>query len=112
MFGVLNLSYCIKCGKELLSEAKYCSECGTSVSRKSVEETFEAAGEDMIKKVKALMHEANVRRIIIRDPQGRTVMEVPCSVGAIGAVFVPLLAALSALAALALKYTIIVERKE
>ncbi len=92
-------------------DAKYCSKCGASVIKENVEEKFEVAGEDLVEKVKSLLHEANVRRIIIQDKDGKTVFEVPCSVGVIGAVLVPILAALGAIAALAMSYTIIVERK-
>ncbi len=108
---LLSLVYCSKCGKELVDNAKYCSKCGTSVTRETVEEKFEVAGEDLVEKVKSLLHEANVRRIIIKNQEGKTVFEVPCSVGIIGAVLVPILAALAAIATLAMSYTIIVERK-
>ncbi len=108
---LLSLVYCNKCGNELADNAKYCFGCGTSVTRENVEEKFEVVGEDLVEKVKSLLHEANVRRIIIKNQEGKTVFEVPCSVGVIGAVLVPILAALGAIATLAMKYTIIVERK-
>ncbi len=108
---ILSLAYCNKCGKELVDNAKYCSGCGTSFTKENVEEKFEVAGEDLVEKVKSLLHEVNVRRIIIKNQEGKTVFEIPCSVGVIGAVLVPILAALGAIAALAMSYTIIVERK-
>ena len=108
---LLSLIYCNKCGKELTDNTNYCSGCGTSVTGENVKEKFEVAGEDLVEKVKSLLHEANVRRIIIKNQEGKTVFEVPCSIGVIGAVLVPILAALGAIAALAMRYTIIVERK-
>jgi uncharacterized membrane protein YvbJ len=106
------LIYCRKCGKELADESRYCTACGTPVVGKRVEEEFEASGEDLVEKVRALIHEGNVRRIIIRGQDGKTVMEIPVTVGVIGAILVPVLAAIGALAALAMKYTIVVERRE
>ena len=108
---LLSLIYCNKCGKELADNTNYCSGCGTSVTGENVKEKFEVAGEDLVEKVKSLLHEANVRRIIIKNQEGKTVFEVPCSIGVISAVLVPILAALGAIAALAMRYTIIVERK-
>ncbi len=108
---LLSLIYCNKCGKELTDNTNYCSGCGTSVTGENVKEKFEVAGEDLVEKVKSLLHEANVRRIIIKNQEGKTVFEVPCSIGVISAVLVPILAALGAIAALAMSYTIIVERK-
>ena len=108
---LLSLIYCNKCGKELVDNTNYCSGCGTSVTGENVKEKFEVAGEDLVEKVKSLLHEANVRRIIIKNQEGKTVFEVPCSIGVISAVLVPILAALGAIAALAMSYTIIVERK-
>jgi uncharacterized membrane protein YvbJ len=106
------LVHCSKCGKKLSDDAKYCTACGAPVARRGFEEEFEVAGEDLVEKVKALINEGNVRRIIIRGQDGKTVMEIPVTVGVIGAVLLPILAAIGALAALAMKYTIVVERKE
>lgn len=73
-------------------------------------EELKVLGRDLVDKVTSLMHEANVRRVIIKDSRGRTFMEVPVAVAAVGAVAVPLLAALGALAALVADFTIGVER--
>ncbi len=102
---------CIKCGKELFDESKYCFSCGTKILSHGIHETFDVAGEDLVEKVKAIIHEGNVRRIIIRNQDGKTVFEIPVNVGVIGAVLVPILAAISAIGALAMNYTIVVERK-
>ena len=103
--------YCIKCGKELSTDSNYCTSCGTKVLPEGVNEEFEVAGEDLVEKVKELIHEGNVRRLIIRNQYGKTVFEIPVTIGVIGAVLVPILAAIGAIATLAMKYTIVVERK-
>jgi hypothetical protein len=63
-------------------------------------------------KVKELIHEGNVRRIIIKNDQGQTVMEVPVTFGVVGAIAAPVVAAIGAIAALAARWTIEVERKQ
>jgi len=65
---------------------------------------------DLADKVKALIHEGNVKRIIIKDEHGHTFVEIPVTVAAVGAVFAPVLAAVGALAAMAAKFTIVVEK--
>jgi hypothetical protein len=73
-------------------------------------EEVKVLGNELADKVKALIHEGNVRRIIIKDEQGHTFVEIPVSVAAVGAVFAPILAAVGALAAMAAKFTIVVEK--
>ncbi len=75
-------------------------------------EEFKVAGKDLVEKVKALVHEGNVRRIIVKDESGHTFLEIPLSVAAIGVLAMPILAALGALAALVANFTIVVERVE
>jgi Domain of unknown function (DUF4342) len=65
---------------------------------------------ELADKVKSLIHEGNVRRIIIKDDKGNTFVEIPVTVAAVGAVFAPILAAVGALAAMAAKFTIVVEK--
>lgn len=72
---------------------------------------FKVSGEEILKKVKELVKEGNVRRIIIKNEKGKIMMEVPVTVAVIGTVFAPILAAVGALAALLTKATIEVERK-
>ncbi len=74
-------------------------------------EEFEIDGESLVSKIKELVHEGNVRRIIIKNEEGKSIMELPLSVGVVGAVLLPVWVALGAIAALAAKYTIIVERE-
>jgi hypothetical protein len=73
-------------------------------------ETFEVKGEDLLGKVKSLISEGNVRRIIIKDKGGRELAQFPLTVGVVGVVFAPILAAVGALAALITECTITVER--
>jgi hypothetical protein len=73
-------------------------------------EEIKVLGNELVDKVKALIHEGNVRRIIIKDEQGHTFVEIPVGVAAVGAVFAPVLAAVGALAAMAAKFTIVVEK--
>lgn len=73
-------------------------------------EEFRVQGETVIAKIKELIHEGNVRRIIVKNDQGQTIMEIPLTFGVVGAVIAPALAALGALLILASNYTIIVER--
>ena len=73
-------------------------------------EEIRVLSHDLADKVKALIHEGNVKRIIIKDEHGHTFVEIPVSVAAVGAVFAPVLAAVGALAAMAAKFTIVVEK--
>jgi len=77
---------------------------------KTFVEEIKVLGNELADKVKALIHEGNVRRIIIKNEQGHTFVEIPVSVAAVGAVFAPVLAAVGALAAMAAKFTIVVEK--
>jgi hypothetical protein len=74
-------------------------------------EEFKVNGEDLLKKVKALVAESNVRRIIIKNKAGKTIIEIPLSIGVVGALLAPMLAAVGAIAALVSECTIIVERE-
>ena len=74
-------------------------------------ESFEVRGEDLLKKVKELIHEGNVRRITIKDKEGKTIVEFPLTFGVVGALLAPALAAVGAIAALVTECTITVERK-
>ncbi len=79
---------------------------------KSWTEEFRVSGGEILNKVKEVLHEGNVRRIILKDEHGKIFMEIPLSVGIVGAVVAPLLAAVGAIAALVSNLTIIVERVE
>ena len=74
------------------------------------EEEFKVSGEELLKKVKELIAEGNVRRITIKSKEGKSIVEFPLTVGVVGAVLAPPLAAIGALAALVTECTIAVER--
>jgi uncharacterized protein DUF4342 len=73
-------------------------------------ESFKVAGNQLVDAVKKLLHEGNVRRVIIKQ-EGKTVVEFPLTVGVIGAVLAPILAAVGAIAAVLSECTIEVERE-
>lgn len=79
---------------------------------KIVTEKLSVSADNLIQEVKELIREGNVTRIIIKDDKGRILFEMPATIGVIGALLVPWLAALGAIAALATNCTIIVERRE
>ncbi len=76
---------------------------------KTRSEEFKVAGSQLIDKVKELLHEGNIRRISIKQ-DGQTIVELPLTIAAVGAVFAPTLAAVGALAALVTNCSIVVER--
>ncbi len=67
-------------------------------------------GDELVATVKALVHEGNIRRITVRNREGRTLLEIPLTLGVVGALLLPTLAALGALAALVGECTLVVER--
>lgn len=75
-------------------------------------EEIQVLGRDLVDKVKSLIHEGNVQRIIVKDEHGNTFVEIPVTLAAIGAVISPLLAAIGAISALVAKFTIVVVRNE
>lgn len=75
-------------------------------------EEFKVNGEDLLKKVKAIINEGNVRRISVKNKENKTIVELPLTLGVVGAALVPPLAALGAIAALVTECTIVVEREE
>ena len=74
-------------------------------------ETIEVSGDDLVAKIKEIVHEGNVRRIVIKNDEGEKVIEIPMTVGVVGALLLPALAAIGAVAALVAKCTIEVERE-
>lgn len=82
------------------------------MSNKSTQEEFKVKGEDLLAKVKEIVREGNVRRLIIKDKDGKTMIEIPLTVGVVGIVLAPVLAAVGAIAALVTECTILVEKNE
>ena len=78
----------------------------------NIVEEVHVLGRDLVDKVRTLIHEGNVQRIVVKDEHGNTFVEIPVTVAAVGAVVAPLLAAIGAISALVAKFTIVVVRTE
>jgi hypothetical protein len=75
-------------------------------------EEFEVRGDDLLAKVKELVREGNIRRVVIKNEEGKTLIDVPLTLGVVGALVAPQLAALGAIAAMLTHGTIVVEKME
>jgi hypothetical protein len=75
-------------------------------------EEFRVDGEALLTKIKEILHQGNVRRIIIKDDTGTTYIEIPLTFGVVGALLLPVWAAIGAIAALAANFTIVVEKQD
>lgn len=84
----------------------------TMESKRVETETIEVSGDDLISQVKDIVREGNVRRLIIKNEDGHQIVELPLTVGVVGALLAPSLAAVGAIAALVTKCTIEVERED
>ena len=80
------------------------------VHEKMRTEVLSISGEDLVSTIKNLVHEGNIRRIAIENKDGKTLLEVPLTLGVVGALLLPTLAALGALAAIVTECKIVVER--
>ena len=81
------------------------------MDKEKVEE-IKVKGEQLIEKVKEIINEGNVRKIIIKDKNGHIVLQLPITFGVIGIVLAPMLAAVGAVAAMLTECSIVIERKE
>ncbi len=75
-------------------------------------EEFHVSGEELLARIKALIHEGNIRRLIVKNKEGGVILEIPVTFGVIGALLAPTLAAVGAAAALITEATIVVEKEE
>ena len=100
---------CQNCGKEIQEDSNYCNYCGTRQGEYTTEK-FSVAANDAIKRVHELLHEGNVTRIRVKDEKGNQLLEIPATVGVVGALLAPWMAALGVIAAITTRCTIIVER--
>ena len=75
-------------------------------------EEFRITGDELLAKVKELVNEGNIRRLVIKNEEGATLIEIPVTLGVIGALLLPVWAAIGALAAVATHCTIVVERRD
>ena len=106
-----SLPYCTKCGAPVKEEDKFCPVCGAPVAKVTREE-YTVSGSNLVDRVRELLHEGNITRIIVKDDKGKTLLEIPATVGVIGVVLAPWLTALGVIAALVTKCRIVVERRE
>jgi len=82
------------------------------MKKENKKDTFEVKGEDLIRKIKELVNEGNIRQISILNKDGKVLIVIPLTIGVVGAVLAPALAAVGAVAALVTECTIKVERRE
>ena len=102
---------CSICGKELEENVNYCSNCGAPTKKTMIEE-FSVSVDELAKRVKGLITEGNLRRIIIKNEEGKIMLEIPVTMGVIGVIVAPWMAALGVIAALANRCIIVIERYE
>jgi CBS domain-containing protein len=100
------LPYCVKCGSQLKEGDKFCVVCGAAVPKFTNEE-YTVSGNNLVDRVRELLQEGNVTRVIVKDEGGKTLLEIPASVGVVGVVLAPWLAALVVVAALVTKCKIL-----
>jgi uncharacterized membrane protein YvbJ len=105
------VSYCWKCGAPLAEGDKFCTACGVKVAKITREE-FTVSADNLTDRVKQLLHEGNVTRVIVKDMSGKVLLEIPATIGVIGVVIAPWLAVLGVIAALVTNCKIVVERRE
>jgi DNA-binding Lrp family transcriptional regulator len=75
-------------------------------------EEFKVSGKELVERIKTLVNEGNIRRITIKNKEGKHIMELPLTFSVVGAVLAPMLAAVGAAAALLTECTIVVERED
>ena len=104
------MQYCRRCGKELEKDARYCAQCGTGV-RGTQWEDINVAAEDLLSRVKQLIKDGNVTRIIVLNEREEQLFEIPITIAAVGTLLAPQLAALGVIAALVTRPIIRIEKK-
>lgn len=75
-------------------------------------EEFQFSGDTLLARIKELIHAGNIRRVIIKNEEGRTLVDIPLTLGVVGTLLAPQLAAIGAIAALVLRGSIVVEKIE
>ncbi len=74
-------------------------------------EEFKVSGKDLVGRVKEIIRQGNIRRVIIKNDKGDTILEIPVTIGVAGALLAPWLAAVGAVAALVTNCSIVVEKR-
>ena len=106
-----SLVYCTNCGAVLKEGDRFCPVCGVAVAKVRREE-YSVSGSNLVDRVRELLHEGNVTRIIVTDDKGKRLLEIPATIGVVGVVLAPWLMALGVIAALVTSCRIVVERRE
>ena len=88
------------------------TESEPKVTGKVRTEEYQVTGDLLVAKIKEIVHEGNIRRIVIKNEEGKILIEIPLTIGVVGALLLPVWAAIGAIAALAAKLTIVVEKVE
>jgi hypothetical protein len=81
------------------------------VEKNTTTQEFTVAADEVTKKVRELLHEGNVSRIVVKDENGKALLEIPVTAGVVGVLLAPWLAAAGVIAAVATRCTIVVVRK-
>ncbi len=102
--------FCAKCGTENQEDANFCRRCGNRL-RKTLTEEFNVAAKDLVSKIQDLINEGNITHIVVKDEQGKILLELPATVFVVGAMLAPWMAALGAIAAIATNCKVVVERQ-
>ena len=105
---------CAECGSELPQDAKFCPNCGTQAGLKK--DVYEVSAGGLVGKVKEIIQDATVKRIVIKDENGKILLSIPVTWGTAGAVamitLAPWLAALGVIAAIVARCKIEVEKSQ
>ena len=80
--------------------------------KRTLIEEFKISGSEIVDKVKDLIHQGNIRRITIKNEDGKNLLEIPLTLGLVGVALAPVLAAIGALAAIVGKVTVVVEKED
>jgi hypothetical protein len=74
-------------------------------------EEFQFSGDTLLAKIKEILREGNIRRVVIKNEEGRVLIDIPLTIGVVGTLLAPQLAAIGAIAALVLKGSIVIEKE-
>jgi CBS domain-containing protein len=108
------MARCNECGTDLPKEARFCLNCGAAIGMKK--DVYHVTAEGLVGKVKEIVKDAKVKRIVVKDEKGKVLLSIPVTWGAAGAVvtlaLAPWLAALGVIAGIVTKCTVEVEKTE
>jgi predicted transcriptional regulator len=79
----LELETCHSCGANLVDTANYCHACGATVEKNTTTQEFTVSADEVTKKVRELLHEGNVSRIIVKNENGKPLLEIPVTAGVV-----------------------------